>query len=191
MRQKMANLKEVSKVLGVLTLAYPKSELKPGMAEVYSSLLSEIPNEILEAAAKQIMVENTFFPSIAELRNKSLELMHGSKSLPLPIEAYEFTVNYEEITTEITDEWTDDNRVICIEHKNEWLHPLVEKTAKLMGWPRLFPTDNPMADKAQFIKAYESLVNREIEQTKLLPDVKAVSEKYQLEISNLTKRLTA
>jgi hypothetical protein len=187
----MANLKEVSKVLGVLTLAYPKSELKPGMAEVYSSLLSEIPVSILEAAAKQIMVENTFFPSIAELRNKSLELMSGVKELPLPAEAYNFAINYYPEWHEITGEMTEAGAYVCVTHYYEWVHPLVEQAAKLMGWPDKFPTNNPMADRSQFFKVYESLVNREVEQNKLLPEVKQVSEQYRLEVSNLTHKLEA
>jgi hypothetical protein len=84
---------------------------------------------------------------------------------------------------------TEDGRIICISHPHEWLHPIVEKAAKLMGWPKLFPTDNPMADKAQFIKAYESIINREVEQNKLLPDVKQVSEQYRLEVSGLVHKL--
>lgn len=187
----MANLKEVSKVLGVLTLAYPKTELKPGMAEVYSSLLSEIPVNILEAAAKQIMVENTFFPSIAELRNKSLELMYGTKDYPLPGEAYLNAIKAHEPYKTLSDDQDEQGNWLTHYVEFEWLHPIVLKAAELMGWPNKFPTDNPTADRAQFYKVYESIINREVEQNKLLPDVKQVSEQYRLEVSNLVHKLEA
>ena len=187
----MANLKEVTKVLGVLTLAYPKSELKPGMTEVYSSLLSEIPVNILEAAAKQIMVESAFFPSIAELRNKSLELMYGTKEYPLPGEAYINAAKAHEDYKICSGEKDENGYWITETEYYEWLHPVVKQAAELMGWPKLFPTDNPMADRSQFFKVYESLINREVEQNKLLPDVKQVSEQYRLEVSNLVHKLEA
>lgn len=187
----MANLKEVSKVLGVLTLAYPKSELKPGMAEVYSSLLSEIPVNILEAAAKQIMVENTFFPSVAELRNKSIELMSGVKGLPLPIEAWDNVSKAHVTYTVCTGEKDEAGNWETAKLEYEWINPIVKQTAEFLGWPNKFPTDNPMADRSQFFKAYESMINREVEQNKLLPEVKQVSEQYRLEVSNLVHKLEA
>lgn len=187
----MANLKEVTKVLAILTLAYPRMELKEGMAEVYASLLSEVPVDILEASAKQIMVESTFFPSIAELRNKSLELMHGTKSVPLPIEAFDEVIHARDVHSELTGEQDENHNWLYREVRHEWSHPLVELAADLIGWPRIFPTDNPMADRSQFFKVYESLINREVEQNKMLPEVKQVSEKYRLGVSNLVSKLEA
>jgi len=175
----MATVKEVTKVLAVLTLAYPRAELKDGMAEVYAGLLTDIPNDILEASAKQIMVESIFFPSLAELRNKSIELMSGVKELPLPAEAWD-SASRAHVDYRMVDEQNEKGEWIPITLKYKWIHPLVEQAAKLLGWPKTFPTDNPTADRSQFFKVYESLVNREVEHNKMLPEVKMAAEKYAL-----------
>jgi hypothetical protein len=190
----MATVEKVGQILKALSLYYDKfsiiedKELNVSTVEMWCIVLQDVPDNVLEAATRQYMHDNVWPPNgaagIIEIAEKLMR-----PRLPLPIEAYEFTINFKEKRIEVTDEWTEDNKVICIEHTYEWIHPLVEQTAKAMGWPKLFPTDNPMADKAQFIKAYESFINREIEQNKLLPEVKQASEKYQLEIGSLVKKL--
>jgi hypothetical protein len=171
----MASNKKVIEVLGIFALSFPRTEVKPGMSKIWYSLLQDIPDEILEAAAKQVIAENTFFPSLAEVRNKALLLMAGVNGIPSAGEAW------EEVISNCRSS-----------HYENWSHPLIEKAYLIIGksyW-RVMLTDEEMATRAHFIKIYDNLVSREAEQTKLLPEVKAASERYQLEVGNLVKRLS-
>jgi hypothetical protein len=43
------------------------------------------------------------------------------------------------------------------------VHPAVERVARQFGWPDRFPGDNPEADRAHFMRAYDAEVKRETE----------------------------
>jgi hypothetical protein len=140
--------------------------------------LQDIPDDLLMAAAHQIgAAESFFFPSLAELRNKAIELKMATLKIPTWGEAWKECLEYINKFT-----W---------EQKDGFSHPLVEKAYnQLGGWENLMSDDLPTA-RAQFRQIYESLLQRSMDDIKLLPESRIVSEKYQLEIGNLVKKLTA
>jgi hypothetical protein len=171
-RQSVASLDHVIEIVGTLTLAYPKAEIKKGMSTVWHGVLQDIPDEILDAAAQQVLSENTWFPSVAELRQKSLQLM--KPLFPTWGEA-----------------WDECHKKCIMGRRGEFSHPLVEKAYDCLGnWDTLLSDDVPTA-RAQFRQIYEQLVYRAESDVKMLPEAKQVSEQYRLGVSELVKKLSA
>lgn len=180
----MATLEEVSKIMAVMALSYPRYELNKGTIKVYADLLKTIPQDILEAAAKEVMVSNTFFPSLAELRNKALDLMVGLQNIPSAFEAWKDAIS--EINR-CGDYYRYSIRVT----EPKYSHPLVEQAVNIMGYRNLCESENIVADRAHFFRVYESLLERAKNDMRMLPESRAISEKYRLETngSQAIKRL--
>lgn len=171
----MANLQEITKLIAVVSLAYPRYELPEGTVHVYAGLLSDIPADALEAAARQLMVESKFFPSIAEWREKALDLMTGIYQIPSSAEAW------EEVMQQINK----------VGHNTspEFSHPVIRKAVDCFGWKTLCMSESIEFDRSQFFKVYEILVKRAKDIMSLLPESRKVTEKYVLGIGNLAKKL--
>ena len=178
----MSTAKEVTKIMGVMAHAYPRYELSADSVKLYAQLLADIPADVLEASAKQLMVEMKFFPSIAEWREKAQYLMVGIQNIPSAFEAWGNAI------AEI-NRCGDYTRYAISTRTPEYSHPLVEKAVNIIGYRNLAESENEVADRAHFFKIYESLLSRAEEELKLLPEVRAVSDKYALGIGNLAKKL--
>jgi hypothetical protein len=163
-------------VLAAMTI-FVKSTKNPPTLEktqidLWTSLLQDIPDDIIMVAAQQLAVELVFFPALSELRNKALSLM--KPLFPTWGEAW------------------DECHKKCIRGvRGDFTHPLVEKAYDCIGnWETLLSDDVPTV-RAQFRQVYESLVYRAESEIKLLPESKVVSEKYQLGVSELVKKLSS
>lgn len=178
----MANLEEVAKCMSVMSLAYPRYEMQEATVKVYAGLLQDIPFDALEAGAKQIMAESTFFPSVAEWRQKCMELMSGIQNTPSAFEAWE---NAMAVVRKYGDYYNYTN----FGDYPEYSHPLVERAVKTIGYRRLVESDNIVADRAHFFKIYESLLNRARDDMNLLPGSREISERYALGVGSVLKKL--
>jgi hypothetical protein len=137
------------------------------------SLLQEIPDEIVMAASKQLAVENTFFPALAELRNKCIDLM--KPKLPDWSEAWKECIAYLNKFS-----W---------EQKEGFSHQMIEEAYNRIGnWDNLQSDDVPTV-RAQFRQTYEQLLYRAESDIKLLPEAKQVSEQYRLGVDSLVNKL--
>jgi cytochrome c551/c552 len=58
-----------------------------------------------------------------------------------------------------------------------------------MGWQNLCTSENAMADRARFIDAYNASVNTYVSDTRMLPSVKQVADKYALQAGEMVKGL--
>ena len=180
----MASSETVSMVMGVMAHAYPRYELSADSVKLYAKLLADIPGEILEAAAHQIMAESKFFPSVAEWREMAHKLMTGAHNIPTAYEAWENVMGQVGLCGEYY-------RYQVNARYPEYAHPLIEKAVKIIGYQHLLMSENIAIDRAHFFKIYESLVNRAEEDIRLLQDVRQVSEKYLCAVKELTKKLEA
>jgi hypothetical protein len=116
-------------------------------AEVYFKVLGDLPAAAFHAAALQVLAESIYptFPPIGLLRKTALELW--SDNVPLAIEA-----------------WRQVHMAIRRYGWNGWLrakddlHPLAANAAECIGWRSLCDSEEPEISRAQFVKAYESLV---------------------------------
>jgi len=171
----MATLEQVTQLMANMSLAFPRYELQKGAVKIYHEMLKDIPGEILDAAAKEVIINSAFFPAISEWRSKAINLMIASHKIPTAAQAWEEAISH------------------CRRGEySGYSHPLIEKAAMTFTIPfwQSMLEEHEMATRAHFFKVYEQLLNREMELIKMLPESKAVSAKYQLEIEKLAKRLS-
>lgn len=172
----MASEIEVTKVLALMSVYYPNFKFKPtsqnepGTAKAYAMLLQDIPVDVLQAAAKSLITTNTFFPSLAELRQCALDIMLNKNGTPTAIEAWEEAVKE---CNRCGDYW----RYQEGKKYPEYSHPLIESCVKAIGYAQILETENIDIVRAHFLKAYESLRQRHDIEQRMLPDVKKVEQK--------------
>jgi hypothetical protein len=160
----MATLKELAKVMGGLAILYPRFELKKETIVAYHRILGDLPYEMLNAASLEIGRANTFFPSAAELRKAAMALVERADGVP-----------------SAQDAWGE----VCRSFGShgfyrgapEWSHALVGKAvAAIGGYAELCHSDNPIADRARFIEAYNAYLARDRNDKAMLPEVRRMIE---------------
>ena len=198
----MATTQIIARVL--IDMQYlANSPVTPGnthtLVENYSKDLSDIPPELLEAAATHYRTTETFFPQSGALRQKALELMTAAMRIPTAAEAWGYVMSAprylsavdceegnrlrKEIDGKIGGEyWTAlrnhdihfDACGICSRggYTEDFKHPAVAETVRLLGGRDRLLTDQPTSDRARFIEAYNQIVNRETKQAIMHTDVK-------------------
>lgn len=157
--------KSIAQILGVLTAAFPNNKVGVETLKVYSLTLADIPLDVLEAATLQIITTAKFFPTVSEIRDAAHAIMLGLNKIPSAFEAWQEAIEH------------------CRQSNYDgYSHPLIERAVKVIGIPywQSMETDDEMATRAQFIRVYESLFNRAVDDTKMLPRVKEFSANYQL-----------
>ena len=155
----MATLEETTKVMAYLIALWPREPIEDPTIKAYHTVLKDIPNDALTAAAEKVAADATFFPRAAELRQAAFNLMQGD-DLPLAIEAWQ----------QVATTWTG--------RKVEF-HALTQATVRRMGgMRRLGQTQEKELPfvRAQFIKTFEALRAREVEDRRMLPAVRAYKE---------------
>ena len=148
------------KMLALVVLAsssYPSMQNKDPqpIVSAWSLMLADIPLEILQAAVLKVCRESEFFPSVAQIVAAAAELDPRNEKLPSAAEA-----------------WEEVEQQICaagIYKSPVFSNELVRRAARAIGWLQLCSSENPAADRAHFLRLYESMRSkrkeaREIEQ---------------------------
>ena len=143
----MATEIEILRVLKILGDVYPSYRLGSSAIEVFVRLLADIPGSVLEQAVLDHISRSTFFPSIAELRSATFNIIEASDPIPTEYEAW------SEVQAEI-------HRV---GHCNlpQFDNPITTQVVEQLGWRYLCLSENPVADRAHFVQAYQALAERE------------------------------
>lgn len=158
----MARPEEIEKIWVALCASYPTfgKETDPERLSqtlnIYERLLADLPIEALEAAVMQHIAESRFFPTVAELRTKTMILIGPRR--PSAMEA-----------------WGDVRKAFSRYgryRQPEFENPIVAKVVESMGWVSLCDGENEAADRSRFIQAYEIFCRREQEDVLLLPEVR-------------------
>lgn len=169
----MATREGVAQTLIVLSTAYPRFQPPKETAQVYMSLLADIPDELLKAAAVHHATNSIFFPSVAELRSAAAELRARALGIPSPEEAW---INVQRAIQRFG--WYGET--IPAEEGGGWRVPrcLTEQERAAVegvgGWHTLCHSDNEQADRAHFLRIYGGLVDRERQAATMLPAVENV-----------------
>lgn len=153
----MATLLEVGQVVDVIGAAYPNFAPTKETINVYFELLKDIPADLLKTATLQCCAESgrKFAPSVGEIRGAASVLRIRAQGIPSALEAWD-----EVCTAEFRDIRPDRPYYIGGQvftedpNPHKWSHPIVERVAKMMGWPN-FPGENESTDRAHFFKQYE------------------------------------
>jgi hypothetical protein len=154
----MAKITDIANIIKGLKAFFPNyNPPDPGeTAIMLMQILGDMPVETLQAAVVTLCAEGRqFAPSAGEIRQTALRLNAKAAGIPEAWQAFEEVCKMpaDMTTRELI---VEDGQNIILERKLKFSHPLVENTARLMGWPGSFPTDMPAADRSQFIKAYDA-----------------------------------
>jgi len=173
----MATLEDVTKVMAFLAALWPREEIGPPTIKAYYTVLKDLPGDAVQAAAEQCAGSATFFPKAAEIRTAAFDLIQGD-DLPLAMEGWEQVTRY----------WGG---------QTVEFHSLTCDTINRMGGMRrlgqTLDKDLPFV-RAQFIKTFETLRNREVEDRRMLPAVRdykqiAAETRAHDEIKRLAARM--
>ena len=153
----MATEIEILRVLKILGDVYPTYQLSSSAIEVYVRLLADIPGCVLEQSALDHISRSRFFPCIAELRSAAFSIIDATEPIPTEYEAW------SEVQAEI-------HRVGHCNHP-QLDNPIATKVVEQLGWRYLCLSENPVADRAHFVQAYQALAERERSSAHRLPMV--------------------
>ncbi len=152
-------------------------------------ILEDLPREMVRASAVQYLSENNpFFPTPGIIRDKAMELQLLAAGIPTAAEAWGMVLGAQQYTEPRfceqgwklreavgekvgKDYWDalkassdhDKNCSVCDSggFREQYRHPAVKETVRLLGGRDVLMTDNPAADRARFIEAYREVVTRE------------------------------
>ena len=121
----------------------------------WSLMLADLDPVVAKAAVIKVCRESDYFPSVARIVAAAEELDPRNEKLPTAAEA-----------------WEEVEQQICaagIYKSPVFSNDLVRRAARSIGWLQLCSSENPAADRAHFLKLYESMRSkrkeaREIEQ---------------------------
>lgn len=126
-------------------------ETMEAQVQLYHRMLCDLELCDLEAVALRHMAESQWFPKIAELRKSAASLTHP-EALD-PVEAWEQV------------------RLAILRTGSygvpEFDDPLTGAIVRQMGWRDLCLSENPVADRARFIEAYERQAARSYQRAAL------------------------
>jgi hypothetical protein len=169
----MANRNDVAKSITVLRAALPKQTITSKqfheMINVWTAVLEDIPAAILKLAVRQWISQDTpWFPSVGQLRHIAFGLMQPPEEKLVPAEG-----------------WAEVKRALSLgRHRFEsgeeaWSSPAVERAFHAIGgWTyfRYAPIEAEMSDRARFIDALTVLQRQQVEERRMLPEVRAHRE---------------
>lgn len=218
----MANRPQITRA--ILTMQYlPNSPITErnveSVIDTFEMVLSDLPAETVEAATRQYLSTETFFPTPGRLREIAMDLQMIAIGLPTPAEAWGMVLGANKYIEKVLcktghalyitacnsrDSYQNDLRAysihfdncdICTEggFREDYHHPAVAETVRLLGGREIILTDNPTADRARFIDAYREVVSRERTKTAMLPAVKnyiAETKAKALPMGEAVKQLT-
>ena len=159
----MNKKQQIVKILSTLQLAY-STDLSIERLEMYVEMLADINPVTLEQAIKNIVKTRKFLPTIAEIREECSALS-----------AY---VNAHEELPIAQSEWEKVIKAVGtygFEHGKEHLEGITLTAARAI-WssfdPRMGHEYNEASCRAQFIKCYEQLIDREKHRQKMANAIK-------------------
>ena len=155
----MATEQVIVQVLGVLAAAFPQFNLTKETGAVYSRVLSDVPDELLQHAALDCVSKCKWFPTVSELRDAALSIKRIGAGEPSAFEAW------DEVCRLIRDQGHGSTP----EFSHPWIAAAVRQSG---GWMRLCMSENSVADRARFLEAFADAQRRNLEADRTLPQVR-------------------
>jgi len=157
------------------------------MCSLYWEVLHDIPLELLQRAARQCMATLKFYPKPAELREQALELVMFTLGIPNANDAWaevtkRLNSNFRcrvidgKIYLEVTG-MVSETELSGFQARNpteaDWSTPLIQRAIEgVGGWVALRASENPVADRSQFLRAYDAYAMRELQSARMLPETR-------------------
>ena len=112
----------------------------------WSLMLADLDPVVAKAAVIKVCRESDYFPSVARIVAAAEELDPRNEKLPTAAEAW------EEVEQQICSAGIYKPPVFSCD--------LVRRAARAIGWLQLCSSENPAADRAHFLRLYESMKNK-------------------------------
>lgn len=141
------NRQEIGRLVAVCFTSYPNHSATPDdVATAWEFALADVPYEASAAAIKAHLQESPFFPSPSEIYQRALDM---TGALPSAGDAWGI------VQARISSTYPG-------QEATEWdaPHPVREAARAMGGINTLRMSENPMADRAHFIKFYEQYRQR-------------------------------
>lgn len=160
----MADKSDIAQAINMLMIAFPNyhPESMELTAQLWMATLADLPADLLKASIMACITERgrQFAPSIGEIRDAAIQLLAQREGIPSGYEALKEVLEMPPDMTRRKAIANGTELPFIEERRLAWSHPLIKRVAELLGWPKLFPSDNPVADRAQFLKAYAAELER-------------------------------
>jgi hypothetical protein len=173
----VASKTDISKIIAVLCDAFPSfkpgytkaeaAQKLEGMVRTYHLILGDLDTAGLMQAAIHLATHATFFPSAGELRRTYFTLRERAAGVPSAQDAWAETKQLFRRGFSRAHAPTEESVT----------HPRVLRAIEgIGGWRALCDSTNDAADRARYLQAYEAYTEREQEQERMLPSVRAMVE---------------
>ncbi|MGB9780640.1 replicative helicase loader/inhibitor [Caldanaerobacter sp.] len=163
--------KEVIQILGVLGAAYPNMNISEKTVDIWAELLKDIPFEVAKVVVKKHILENTYPPTIADIRRNVFEIMTPKTERLTAAEAW------GEVMAAV--------RNYGYYREAEALASMSERTRRVVeyiGWEEICLSEQLDVIRGQFRMMYEQLQERERKES-LLPaalkeDIQQIAQQH-------------
>lgn len=175
----MSTQNDVLQVVNLIGQAYPNFSPTRETVGVYYELLKDLPVDLLKAAALQCCAEagRKFAPSVGELRGAAVALQVKAQGIPSTLEAWNETCTAHYRKVDENNLFFRDGQVYTTDpDAHQWSHPMVEKVARLLGWPDFPDPENESTDRAHFFRQYDAELLRYTSNEIELPEVRRYIE---------------
>jgi len=174
------NKQETACIVGIIVETYPNLSAKPdwnvkNMVEVWSMLLGDIDFEIAKVAVIKACRQSKFPPSVSEIVEAANAVDPRIEQLPSSADAW------NEVFGKIQS--------VGQYRKPDWSHEVIARAVGAMGWPQLCEGENLEADRAHFLRIYESMrtghsnraeSNKALELSGMMDIIKALAGKMDM-----------
>lgn len=175
----MAGHETITRMIVILSAAYPRFEVTADTGRVYAELLGDLSDDLLLAAARHHAATSKWFPSVAELREATMDLASRAAGIRTAEEAWK--------------------QVMLAVQRHGWYGEMapgggwqvprmlsdLERHAvdALGGWRAVCHSENAAADRAHFLRIYGNLLQRKQQEAMMLPDVRQAIQRLADQMS--------
>ena len=139
--------------LAVLTAAYNR-EIPEQTLRIYIKALEDLDRDSLLGATTDLMVTSKFFPTVAELRHRAVEISAGGE---LPPDVY---AAWGEVVTAASNQGR--------ERRPIWSSPVIGVALdQIGGYRRVCDSELIGVERSHFLKAYDTLVERALREARV------------------------
>lgn len=177
----MAKYETVAKLMTAMSANYVNYKLTKEAIAFNTKILSDIPDDILEAATIDICSRpGAFFPSVGDWRKVALDIKLNKSGIPSEFEAWEELLSMIGSGPKRKIKGQDENGNWIIEDipEAQWKNKIAERVAEMLGWPDFPDQGNLSYDRHVFMEAYKDQCQKIDLDQRTLPDVKQVEQKY-------------
>ncbi|MBP1624246.1 MAG: hypothetical protein H6Q07_2266 [Acidobacteria bacterium] len=139
---------EVCALVALASSSYPTMQSRDPrpIVEAWALMLADLEAVVAKAAIIKVCRESKFFPSVAQVVAAAAELDPRRAKLPTAAEAW------EEVEGLI--------QMVGPYRSPKYSCDTVKRAVRAIGWQQLCMGENPEADRAHFLRLYESMRSR-------------------------------